>query len=310
MRWLVFPFIFLLLIPLFSVPVTADDGNDTQILESVVAGGISKWVETTGSELYEDNPVYGNVTETNVFSPIVNPVKLDQQTFADMDAEKETCYKIGKVIIALITLFVLLQELKPGTAAEMVKFINGKATYYYPSDIFTYALKLGMWFACGFFVIILMILWNNDIVKGMDISVLNQVVVSSENMPNFITLGVGTKLLKYYFSVREIIIICAIKKWYFLGLILFWKRVRWVGILLLEYIAVQIFSQVILVFILTTAVAYVIGGGMEWYYDMTVYGGTSIFMLVIAFVAFTIPIWIKLFSPSTLRSIVGYARLI
>jgi hypothetical protein len=307
-RWLIFPFVFLFIISICAVPVSAESGNETQVLKNVVSGGLDVWMGNTASKLMEDTPISGNISETSVFGPIVAPVNVSEKTFSEMETEKFTVYTIGKIIILLIVLYVLLQEFKPSTAAGITKFVNGTATYYYPYDIFSYAIKLGLWFVCGPLIIIGMVLWNNDIISGMDTSVLNQVVVSTDNWPNLLTLGVGTKFLKYYFAIREILIICAIKKWYFLGLILFWKRVRWVGVLILQYMAVQIFSQVFFVVILTTAVAYVVGGGMEWYNDMTVYGGVSIFMLILAFVALTIPVWIRLFSPSTFKWIVDRAR--
>jgi hypothetical protein len=143
----------------------------------------------------------------------------------------------------------------------------------------------------------------------MDISILDQVVISSNNLSSYFTLGAAAKGLKYYMSIRTILMLYSSKAWLYLGLIIAFKKSRWAGIIFLEYIAAQVFVQPILVSILLETVGYVMDGGFgSFLADMVVYGGLTILMFLICFIAFTIPIWIKIFSPSTYKFLLQTAK--
>ncbi|MEN6291036.1 MAG: hypothetical protein ABFD07_03325 [Methanobacterium sp.] len=307
-----FAFIEILLIFSLSVSDARASDNNTEVLQEVVAGGISKGAENFASEMMEDSQLssIGNDSNVNIFTPIISPIGLldDDTIISKMESTIPTFSILAKWLVLIITLFVILQIKSPEHAANISKIVNGIGTYYYPKDILKTGIKIGLWFLGGPLLFYAMIQHNNWILSGMDTSVLNEFVISSENLPNYFMLGVCSKGLKWYFSIREIILMISLINWYYLGLILSWKKIRWVGVLYFWWIAVQVYIQVIIVEIITETVSYVLNGEMAWYVDMSVYAAMNFLLLIIVFVAFTLPIWIKILSPATMRTLIGYAR--
>lgn len=294
------------------MPAEAAGVNQTEVLQNVFAGAIDEWIAGAATGLIEDSPVTANGDgegTVNVFAPVIAPVTIleNEEYLADMEVNKQIAFQVAYLCLLIIVLYILLQELDTERAYKLSKFINGQATYYFPKDIFGYAVKVGFWFTSGSVLLFGMVYHNNDMIAGMDTGVLNQVVVSSDNLSNYLTLGLCTKAIKIYFSIRESILVYAMKHWYYLGVIFFFKKSRWVGVILLEYTAVQIYVQTIIVGVLTDSVRHVLSTNPEGS-DMLHFASTSVLIAAIIFVAVTVPFWIRILSPSTWNYIINTAR--
>jgi len=309
LKLLQFLLFLVVVISLTPIQANASDENQTEVLQVVVSGGIDTWVKGFGEGLVKEAPISENGA-VDVFAPIVAPVDLNGsvESQAEMEANKAIALDVARIVLMFISLFVLLQELKPNEARKLAKYVDGEGSYYYPKDIIKFALIVGAWFAFGALYLDIVSLLNNDIMSDMDTGVLNQVVVSSENLANYLTLGLCTKLLTFFMSIRWDILVYSKEHWFFLGLILAVKKSRWAGILYLKYVTVLIFVQALIVSILTSSVSNVLSSDGHWISDMGHYAGTSILLLIIVFIAFTLPLWIAILSPKTLHFIIGMAR--
>ena len=298
------------------VPVMAADDDNTAALKGIIVGAFDDWVTKQADGLVKDSKLVssnntGDEARVGVFDFIASPITiLEDETFQKTQKETIQIFIIlAKILVIIVALLALVQILDPDAAGGITEFFHGRATYYEPKDVFKTGINLALWFLCGPGILIAMYWLCNNWVGRMDTSVLDQVIVSSDNLPNYIIFGLSAKGLKIYMSIRTAILLFASRYWYYLGIMLAWKKTRWVGILILEYVAVQVFVQPVLVSLLTETVGYTLDGGFGFLVDMVVYGGLAILMFLICFIALTCPIWIKLFSPNTLRSIVGFAKI-
>jgi hypothetical protein len=203
---------------------------------------------------------------------------------------------------------VLLQVIKPDLAASITRITNGHATYYTPKDIFFFFVYNALWFLAAPSILLAELTLCNIILGNMDTSVLNQVVVSSDNLVQYFTLAVCAQGMRYYATIRLILIFYSVIIWYLIGVFFAFKRTRWLAAMYILYISVQIFSQVLIVSILTNTTQFVINGSMDWFVNMLVYGGMTIIILGVCIISLTLPIWLELFKPGTMKTIVHYAR--
>lgn len=299
------------------IPVmAAEDDDDSSYLKGIITGAFDDWIMKHADGLIKDSKLVKSGDEearVGVFDFVTEPITiLDDEKFKEMQEEMIPLFIImAKDLVLVVTLLVILQILEPDLAGGVTEFFHGRATYYEPKDILKTGKNLALWFLCGPGLLICMFWLCNNWVGRMDTSALDQVVVSSDNLANYLFLGITSKGIKLYMVIRTTILMYASRYWYFLGIILAWKKTRWAGILFLEYVAVQVFVQPFLVSLTTETVGYTLDGGFgNFLVDMVVYGGLSSLMYCICFIAFTCPIWIKIFSPNTLRFIVQTARVV
>jgi len=312
--------LFGIIIFLFSfpvIPVMAADDDNTAALKGIITGAFDDWVTKQADGLVKDSKLVssnntGDEARVGVFGFITSPITiLEDKNFQKTQKETIQIFIIlAKTLVIIVALLALVQILDPDVAVGITEFFHGRATYYEPKDVFKTGMNLALWFLCCPGLLIGMFWLCNNWVGRMDTSVLDQVVVSSDNLPNYVIFGLSAKGLKIYMSIRTAILLFASRFWYYLGIMLAWKKTRWVGILILEYVAVQVFVQPVLVSMLTETVGYTLDGGFGFFLvDMVVYGGLALLMSGICFIALTCPIWIKLFSPNTLRSVIGIAKI-
>jgi hypothetical protein len=308
--------IILLIVVIFSFPAAADSMEAGQ---KMISGGLTQWVldiandmlagsgfqtgELNNSENYsgEQVLVFGIAAyQIDVFQ---NPV------VQEAIGETIPIFKYLAVLLLIsITLFILLQIYAPETAGKITGIINGRETYYEPRDIIEYIAYISFWFLGGPFLLWAELEINNFIVKSMMLDVLNQVSLSSDNIPLYFIMCFCYMILLYFVAVRIIIIYYGASVWYLLGLVLAVKRTRWVGVLIFLYVSVQIFMQTIIVSVTTFIVKLVISGSLGWITSTLVYGGLTLFLLGLCLIIEFWPILLQILKPATMKSIVYFAR--
>jgi hypothetical protein len=307
---------FLLILLLCSFPAAADS---MEVGQKMISGGLTQWVldlankmldssgfqtgELNNSENYsaEQVLVFGIAAyQIDVFSnPVVQEAMGTTIPFFKYMAE---------LLLIIITLFILLQIYAPETAGKIAGTINGRSTYYEPRDIIEYVFYIGLWFLGGPFLLWAELEINNYIVKSMMLDVLDQISLSSANVPLYFIMCFCYMLLLYFVAVRMIIIYYGASVWYLLGLVLAVKRIRWIGVLLFLYVSVQIFMQAIIVSITTFIVKLVISGSLGWISSLLVYGGLTLFLLGLCIIIEIWPILLQILKPSTMKAIIYFAR--
>ena len=309
--------VLLLLFSFLVIPAGAAGEDSAKALTGVITGALDGWLMKLADGLVKDSPVSANESSgearVGVFDFITAPITiLEDEEYQKAQAETIPIFIVlAKYIVIIVSLLALLQILSPDTAGNITEFMHGRATYYEPKDVLKTGKNLVIWFILGPGVLIGMFWLCNNWVGRMDTSILDQVVISSDNLTNYVAFGIASKGLKFYMAIRTTILLMVSKYWYYLGLMLAWKKCRWVGILILEYTAVQVFVQPVLVTMLTETVGYTLEGGFGLFIvDMVVIGGLSSLMFVICFIAFTSPLWIKLFSPNTMKFIIQNAKFL
>jgi hypothetical protein len=145
-------------------------------------------------------------------------------------------------------------------------------------------------------------------IQGTDLSILSQFVVSSENLSSYAMVAFCCKMIKYYFGIREIIISYLDMAWYFIGLIFSFPPTRWVGLLILGYVGVQIYVQLLIISILLFTINRVLNGSFGSLADMLAYGSMTLLLLGICFIALTFPVWLALLAPTKARQIMYYSK--
>jgi hypothetical protein len=308
--------IILLIVVIFSFPAAADSMEAGQ---KMISGGLTQWVldiandmlagsgfqtgELNNSENYsgEQVLVFGIAAyQIDVFQ---NPV------VQEAIGETIPIFKYLAVLLLIsITLFILLQIYAPETAGKITGIINGRETYYEPRDIIEYIAYISFWFLGGTFLLWAELEINNFIVKSMMIDVLNQVSLSSDNIPLYFIMCFCYMILLYFVAVRIIIIYYGASVWYLLGLVLAVKRTRWLGVLIFLYVSIQIFMQMIIVSVTTFIVKLVISGSLGWITSTLVYGGLTLFLLGLCLIIEFWPILLQILKPATMKSIVYFAR--
>jgi hypothetical protein len=311
--------VFILLLP--SV-VSADGENVSSfgIGKSMISGGIAQAVVDFANGVMKDtgfqagvvsgNNVSGSQTaifalaayQIDVFS---NPIVKTKIT------ESVNIFKsLSVIFLLLITLFVLLQTLAPETAAQITTAINGRPTYYQPSDIVEYVAYICFWFLGGVGILWAELEVNNYVTQGMMLDVLNQVSLSADNITLYVVMAFCYVVLLYFVAIRIIIIFYAASVWYLLGLVLAVRKTRWLGVLAFLYVSVQIFMQAIIVSV-TTFVVQLVASGSIWFIPQTLmYGSLTLFLLGICIIIETWPILLQILKPSSMKAILYFGRYV
>lgn len=309
--------VFFLIVILFSLPASADSLDAG---EKMISGGLTQWAldiakymllagsglqpgDLNNSENYSGEQVliFGIAAyQIDVFK---NPV-VQEAIVATLPIFKQ----LAELFLILITLFILLQIYNPGAAAKITGAINGRETYYEPRDILEYLAYISFWFLGGPFLLWAELEVNNYIVKSMMLDVLDQVSLSSSNLPLYFIMSFCYLLLLYFVAIRIIIIYYGASVWYLLGLVLAVKRTRWLGILIFLYISVQIFMQAIIVSVTTFVVKLAISGSLGWITSTLLYGGLTVFLLGLCLIIEFWPILLQILKPATMKTILFFAR--
>jgi hypothetical protein len=304
-----------LLITSFIGPARAAEEDNTKVLQGVISGAFNSWLQGIGDGLIKENPVQPgeNETEENigVFDSVKEPIPYASEEYLRGKSSDSIplFVALSKIIILITALLCIGQVLCPEEAAGITAFFHGRATYYEPKEVIITGRNLALWFAVGPGLLLTMYFICNKVTGNIDTSALDQVVVSSENLLNYLFFGVTAKGVKIYMAIRSIIFLEVSEYWWVFGLLFAVRRTRWVAILGLEYLAIQVFTQPVIVTILTNVVAFTVTDGLiKFGPDMLIYGCCTFIIFCICAVAATAPIWIKLLSPSTLKTIVSFAR--
>jgi hypothetical protein len=308
--------VFLLIIFVFSVPAAADS---LDVGQKMISGGLSQWALDIANNMLSGSGFQTgqlnhseNYTASQVLVFGIAAYQIDVfQNPVVQEAIGTTIpfFKYMAVLLLIvITLFILLQIYAPETAGQITKSINGRPTYYEPRDILEYVAYIGFWFLGGPFLLWAELEINNYIVKSMMLDVLNQVSLSSDNLPLYFIMCFCYLLLLYFVAVRMIIIYYGASVWYLLGLVLAVKRTRWLGILIFLYVSVQIFMQAIIVSVTTFIVKLVISGSLGWISSLLVYGGLTLFLLGLCIVIELWPLILQILKPATMKTILYFSR--
>ena len=308
--------ILLLIVVIFSFPAAADSMETGQ---KMISGGLTQWVldiandmlagsgfqtgELNNSENYSGEQVLVFGIEAYQIDVFQNPV-VQEAIGTTIPFFKY----LAVLLLIVITLFILLQIYAPETAGQITKSINGRPTYYEPRDILEYVAYIGFWFLGGPFLLWAELELNNYIVKSMMLDVLDQISLSSANVPLYFIMCLCYMILLYFVAIRLIIIYYGASVWYLLGLVLAVKRTRWLGVLIFLYVSVQIFMQAIIVSVTTFVVKLVISGSLGWISSLLVYGGLTLFLLGLCIIIEIWPILLQILKPSTMKTILYFSR--
>jgi hypothetical protein len=297
----------------FVCPAGAAEDSDSIVLQGVISGGLDNWVTGIGDGLIKDNTLQvNNETERiGIFDSIVEPIPYASEEYLREKSgdSMPLCVLLSKIIVLMTALACLLQIVAPGVAAGVTSFFQGQATYHDPKEVLITARNLVLWFACGPGLLLGMYFLCNSLMSNIDTSALDQVVISSENMINYLFFGITAKGVKIYMAVRSIVFLEVSEYWWVFGILISIKKTRWVAILGLEYLAIQVFAQPLIVTVLTNIVAFTLSGRLAAFGpDMLIYGCCTMLIFDICFLAATAPIWIKVLSPSTIRTVIVFAK--
>jgi hypothetical protein len=302
---------------LCSFPVAADS---LDVGEKMISGGLTQWaLDIANNMLFAGSGIHtGQLNNSENYSgdkALVFGIAAYQIDVFNNPVVQEAIgatipfFKyMAELLLIVITLFILLQIYAPETAGQITKSINGRPTYYEPRDILEYVAYIGFWFLGGPFLLWAELEINNYIVSSMMLDVLNQVGLSSDNLPLYFVMCFCYMILLYFVAVRIIIIFYGASVWYLLGLVLAVKRTRWLGVLIFLYVSVQIFMQAIIVSVTTFIVKLVVSGSLGWITATLIYGGLTLFLLGICIIIEFWPILLQILKPATMKSIVYFAR--
>jgi hypothetical protein len=303
---------------LCSFPAAADSPLDAG--QKMISGGLSQWaLDIANNMLFAGTGIHtGQLNNSENYTGEANLVfgiaayRLDvfeNPVVQEAIGETIPVFKfLAEFLLILITLFILLQIYAPETAGNVTAAINGRPTYYEPRDIIEYVLCISFWFLGGPFLLWAELEINNFIVQSMMLDVLNQISLSSENLPLYFIMCLCYMFLLYFVAVRVVIIFYGASVWYLLGLVLAFKKTRWMGILVFLYISVQIFMQAIIVSITTFVVKLAVSGSMGWLESTLLYGGLTLFLLVICIILETWPLLIAILKPGSMKTLIYFAR--
>jgi hypothetical protein len=287
--------------------------NKTDAMGQIGADIANVWIKQQSDDMLTDTHIVtaNNESELGIFAPVVKPPDY----YNDPNIRKESKESLAIVeqlaafLIILLGIYCVLQIIDPDTAGDISKFFNhGRKTYYEPSDIFKFSLRLGCWFFVGNAILFLMQWSCSEHIKGTDLSILSQFIVSSENLSSYAMVAFCCKMIKYYFGIREIIISYLNMAWYYIGLIFSFPPTRWIGILILGYIGIQIYVQLFIISILIFTINRVLNGSFGSIADMLAYGSMTLLLLAICFIALTFPAWLAVLAPNKTSQIINRSK--
>lgn len=309
--------ILLLTFILLSFPAAADS---MEAGEKMISGGLTQWaLDIANKMLFAGSGIHtgelndsGNYSNEQVLVFGIAAYQIDvfnNPVVQEAIGATIPVFKyLAELFLIVITLFILLQIYAPETAGKIAGIINGRETYYEPRDIIEYIAYISFWFLGGPFLLWAELEINNFIVKSMMLDVLDQVSLSSANLPLYFIMCFCYFLLLYFVAVRMILIFYGASMWYLLGLVLAFKKTRWLGVLIFLYVSVQIFMQAIIVSVTTFVVKLVTSGGLGWTTSTLMYGGLTLFLLGLCIIIEIWPILLQILKPAVMKSIVYFAR--
>ncbi len=319
MKPLVFLFTVFFFLSFFVTPSLASSGyneNNSVILQGVISGALTKWVQGVGDDLVSSSQVVGNNTTDDtagIFDSVLSPINYSSGDLSNSkdSTNFEIIIKIAKIIVSFSALWCLINIKSPSTAAGITQFLYGRATYYTPSEILKTVKNMGLWFLFGPGLIIFMFITCNKCIESMDSTSLDQAVISSANMFNYLMFGITSKFVNVFMAIRAIIFLQIVRYWWIFGVMFAIRSIRWAGVLIIEYLAILVYVQPVIVAVLNNSVAFMLSGGFGSYWlDMSIYSALSSFIFCICLFAFTSPLWLALLRPSTLKFIISTAKLI
>ena len=275
-----------------------DFANKMLLAGTGVQGG-----ELNDSSNYSDDQVL-------VYAVAAHQIDVTNNTVVH-EANAQTIPIFKYMVIAIlfvIVLFILSQEFAPGPAAKITEITHWSATYYQPGDIIEYFLYSAGWYLVVPVLLLAKLELNNFIVSGMVTGVLNQIALSSENAPLYIVMCICYFAMLQFFAIRIVLILYATIMWYFLGLVIAVKPVRWIGIMVFLYISTQIFMQAIVISVVTVVVKLAVGDGLGWIASTLLYSGMTLVIIGISLIIAFWPVLLAIIKPSTLKAIVCFAR--
>lgn len=319
MKPLVFLFTVFFFLSFFVTPSLASSGyneNNSVILQGVISGALTKWVQGVGDDLVSSSQMVGNNTTDDtagIFDSVLSPINYSSGDFSNSkdSTNFEIIIKIAKIIVSFSALWCLINVNSPSTAAGITQFLYGRATYYTPSEILKTVKYMGLWFLFGPGLIIFMFITCNKCIESMDSTSLDQAVISSANMSDYLMFGITSKFVNVFMAIRAIIFLQIVRYWWIFGVMFAIRSIRWAGVLIIEYLAILVYVQPVIVAVLNNSVAFMLSGGFGSYWlDMSIYSALSSFIFCICLFAFTSPLWLALLRPSTLKFIISTAKLI
>jgi hypothetical protein len=213
-----------------------------------------------------------------------------------------------KFFALLLTAFMIFQQVWPSRAADVVGSFRGQPGYVSIDEMFEYYVIVCMWFMFGTALLYGSLWLNNFLVQSQMLSVLDHVKFSSENSGLYATMISLWAAMMGFFAVRIDVIIIAVKVWFLLGLVLAWKRVRWIGLFSTSYVIGYVFSQFVIIFTCVSVITYIDANNTGWFGSNFLYLG--MFLLVISEGLFFVfwPLILKVLSPKSYQTILTVAR--
>ncbi len=232
----------------------------------------------------------------------------DPSTMDDIATVKQI-YIYGMVLFALLlALFLLFQQLRPHSAAQIVETITGQYGFVAIDEMVEYYCVTCGWLFFGPMVFYSAIWVNNYLVQSLMLSILDLVTFNANNLMLYVTMVTLWVLLLCFFALRIVTILIVVRLWYLLGLAIAIKRIRWIGYLTILYMVGVVFFQFFLVWPAVTIVSYVSTHPMSGFGVEFLYLGLFILELVIALIVTFWPLILAVVSPNTLKNVMMVAR--
>lgn len=212
------------------------------------------------------------------------------------------------LFLLVVAFFAILQAKKPAAALSMTRHMFGHARVFTWVDIKDYTMSISFWYLLGPFLLLAGVWLANYLLSGIDTSPIDQIEIGSDNVTQYFVIGVCAQILKYFFAIRNVILIYSAIMWYFIGLIIAFPRTRFVGILYMGYVYVLLLIQPMLVSMLSFLVKFIEFGGFSYMADLLLYGGLAIIEAALCVAAATVIIWFPKYCPSYSNRVYWYAR--
>jgi len=314
--------VFSMLLICSCVPAIADDNAAMQAGEEMIVNAVSQVIVNFANSIVTgiggvetgklDNSSNYSGEQVAIFAVAAHTIDPlnDPGLMQEVENTKEI-YTYGMVILGiLLTLFLLFQAAFPGEASNVVGAVRGQPGYATIGELGEYYITVGLWFLAGPAILYGSIYLNNYFVESMTLSVLDHVAFSSENGGFYLFMVTLWACMVGFFAERMVLILVAVKIWYLFGLILAYKRIRWLGVMLVPYTLVFVFAQAAIVGAVVYIVTYISSNGASWIGSGFLYIGLFLMILGIVFVVVCWPILLKFLKPDTYRTIIQIARYI
>lgn len=237
--------------------------------------------------------------------PTRDPAMMDQ-----LATTRDIYIKAILLFGGLLAIFLLFQVARPDAAASLLEEMTGTYGYVAVNDMVTYFGSNCFWLLLGPGLYFGSIKINNYLVEGQMLSILDQVVFSSDSVGLYIIMGVLWLISIVFFAIRLVSIIISTYLWYFYGLGFAIRKIRWAAIFCTGYELGIIFGQFLVVWTSCVVVNYTTSQELAWYSVSFVYLGLFCTVVFEEILVLTWPLIWKLLSPQTLTTAVKLARLL